>query len=212
MAGLVAYLVFVFAGVQWIVSVPVEDAATRGLVAYVVSGGAGVAAFAIAFGIRLRSFATFGFRRTKRRWVLVAIGAAVGLYGLNIVISLGYIALLGNDNPQTDLGYHAATSSGALSLLATIAAGAVLTPVGEELLFRGVIANALQRYGWWASVVGSAAIFALAHGINLIFVSAFAVGVVSAILLRKSGSIWPSIALHISYNLIGNLAYALTSG
>jgi hypothetical protein len=41
-----------------------------------------------------------------------------------------------------------------------------LTPLGEEAVFRGVLLNFLGRWGSWVAVPLSAAIFALAHGIN----------------------------------------------
>jgi membrane protease YdiL (CAAX protease family) len=49
---------------------------------------------------------------------------------------------------------------------------AVLTPVGEELLFRGVVATALMRYGPVVGVAGSAVIFSAVHGLNAAAVTA----------------------------------------
>nr|WP_282567789.1 CPBP family intramembrane glutamic endopeptidase [Devosia sp. 1635] len=53
---------------------------------------------------------------------------------------------------------------------------AVLTPLGEELLFRGVVTTALLRYGPLLGVVGGALVFALFHGINPVFPAALVTG------------------------------------
>ncbi|NKB15775.1 MAG: CPBP family intramembrane metalloprotease, partial [Sphingomonadales bacterium] len=61
---------------------------------------------------------------------------------------------------------HAAAQGGVLPFLLALLGGAFVTPLGEELLFRGVIANALNRYGALAGVGLSAIIFGVAHGIR----------------------------------------------
>lgn len=50
-------------------------------------------------------------------------------------------------------------------MTAALVLGALLTPLGEELLFRGVLVNALVRCGPWATVLVSSAVFACAHGV-----------------------------------------------
>lgn len=78
--------------------------------------------------------------------------------------------------------------------------GALLTPVGEEFLFRGVLTNALGRHGPWVAVLGSSAVFAVAHGINDILPVAFVVGVTAALLLRRTGSLGPGATVHATNN------------
>ncbi|WP_327034943.1 CPBP family intramembrane glutamic endopeptidase [Micromonospora ureilytica] len=77
----------------------------------------------------------------------------------------------------------------------------LLTPLGEELLFRGVVANALLRYGPVVGVVGSDLVFALYHGINSVLPGAFFIGLVTAELFRRTGSVWPSVVVHVVVNL-----------
>lgn len=90
-----------------------------------------------------------------------------------------------------------AAVAGWWSLVLALIAGAIITPLGEEAFFRGVLANALfARYRAWIAVVASAAVFAVAHGINPILPVAFVVGVLAALLFRWSGSIWPGTVLH----------------
>ena len=77
----------------------------------------------------------------------------------------------------------------------------MLTPLGEELLFRGVVTTALLRYGPIVAVVGSAVIFAVAHGFNTVFPAALVVGLITAEIYRRSGSIWPAVVVHAVHNL-----------
>ncbi|NJL42071.1 MAG: CPBP family intramembrane metalloprotease, partial [Leptolyngbyaceae cyanobacterium SM1_4_3] len=77
----------------------------------------------------------------------------------------------------------------------------VFSPFGEELLYRGIVTNGLLRYGSFVSVVGSTAIFALMHGINIVFPAAIVAGLATAEVFRRSGSIWPGFVVHVVFNL-----------
>lgn len=110
-----------------------------------------------------------------------------------------YIAVTG-DNQNVQADYQAAASGGRLSFVATLALGAMLTSIGEEFVFRGIIANVLNRYGSWIGVLASSTIFALAHGINPVLPAAFVVGVICALLLRRTGSVWPAVMVHGVHN------------
>ncbi len=93
----------------------------------------------------------------------------------------------------------------------TLVLGGGLTGLGEELFFRGVVANTLLKYGVWAGVVLSALVFALVHGLNLILPLAFVVGVVNATLLRRTGSVWSAVIVHVGYNSVSNIGFAFAS-
>jgi uncharacterized protein len=105
--------------------------------------------------------------------------------GLAVLV---WIGITGNTENIQGV-YVQGGSGGTLSLiLATVFLG-FLTPLGEELLFRGAIANALLRYGAVFGVVSSALIFALVHGINIVFPAAVVAGLATAEIYRRSGSI-----------------------
>ncbi|PSB59383.1 CPBP family intramembrane glutamic endopeptidase, partial [Chamaesiphon polymorphus] len=129
-------------------------------------------------------------------------GVGVGLVAFVIkgVAILAWIQITGNANNVQGV-YAQGGGGGLLSLvLATFFIG-ILTPLGEELLFRGVVTNALLRYGSFVGVVGSTLIFALAHGINIIFPAAVVAGLATAEVFRRSGSIWPAVVVHVVFNL-----------
>jgi len=87
----------------------------------------------------------------------------------------------------------------------------VLTPVFEEILFRGLLFATLRaRLGLGASAVLSAVVFAGAHGYGVLgFVTVCWSGVLWAVAYEKTGSLLPSIAAHAVDNLGASLALLL---
>ena len=81
---------------------------------------------------------------------------------------LAWIKVTGDTNNVQDV-YADGGRGGLLSLVLSTVFIAVFSPLGEELLYRGIVTNALLRYGPFVGVVGSTVIFALMHGINNIF-------------------------------------------
>jgi membrane protease YdiL (CAAX protease family) len=49
--------------------------------------------------------------------------------------------------------------------------------------------------------VGSTLIFALAHGINIVFPAAVVAGLATAEIYRCSGSVWTAVVVHVVFNL-----------
>ena len=95
-------------------------------------------------------------------------------------------------------------------LLVSILFVGLATGILEECFFRGVLYRGIRnRFGILPGLVLSAAIFSAAH---LFFLSPggqlgwtwsgeiFAFGIIAAMLLEKSGSLWPSIAFHATNN------------
>jgi uncharacterized protein len=187
----------------------IESDPVTGVVGLLVSGVMGLLAFAAAVLVRIRGLTAFGVRPAKPRQLLV--GAALGLaaYVLGAIASLVYMSLSGDtENIQTS--YQAAAAGGWWSLALSLVAGAVLTPLGEEAFFRGVLANAFfARYRAWIAVIASAAVFAVAHGISYITPVAFVVGLIATLLFRATGSIWPGVLVHVVNNGYSVLAAAL---
>ena len=54
----------------------------------------------------------------------------------------------------------------------------------------------------------SALIFGLVHGVSVILPVAIMVGVLTAVIFRRTGSIWPCFILHGVYNAINGVASA----
>ncbi len=77
-------------------------------------------------------------------------------------------------------------------------------PFVEESLFRGVVfGGLLPRVGTAGAVIISGLVFGLFHFIALLFVALAVFGMMLALLARYSGSLWPGIAAHATFNAIG---------
>ncbi len=205
-AGLVTYLAGILLLAVWLLQIPDTQAALRGIVGMGANGVAGIAGLAAACFIRIRDIRAFGFRRAERKWLLAAAGLGLVAFGLSFLIEGVYFHFI--DEPNTQGDFQAAAKGGILSLSILMMAGALLTPFGEEVVFRGVVANALNRYGVGAGVLGSALIFAAVHGPSVIFWLAFMVGIMAGILFRKTESLWPCLILHTVYNGLHLLYYS----
>ncbi|WP_164743192.1 CPBP family intramembrane glutamic endopeptidase [Brevibacterium aurantiacum] len=174
----------------------IADDAVTGVVGLFVSGAIGIVAFLAACLVRRRRLSIFGIRRARPRFLWMGVGFGLAAYLLGVVAAFVYIAATGDaQNVQTS--YQSAARGSAGFLVLTLVAGSIVTPIGEELMFRGVVANVLfARLTAWVAVPLSALIFAVAHGINPVFPVAFVVGVLAALLFKWSGSIWPGVILH----------------
>jgi membrane protease YdiL (CAAX protease family) len=73
-------------------------------------------------------------------------------------------------------------------------------PVIEEIVFRGFMYRAFERqWGWVVSLLATSALFGLYHPH---FWSAFTSSVILICLLRRTGSLWAPILVHMFYNLM----------
>ena len=82
---------------------------------------------------------------------------------------------------------------------------AIITPVKEEILFRGILYRFLEKkYNFLVSIIISSFIFGILHGGLLI--TATIMGMVFAMLYKKTQSIIPSIMLHIVWNLLVSIS------
>ncbi|MDQ3855755.1 MAG: CPBP family intramembrane metalloprotease [Chloroflexota bacterium] len=157
------------------------------------------------------SWGALGFGHARGGGVLATLGAVVGvvpvvLVGLLMVEALvaALLAVLLGDftNPQQE----AIAPNGVFAFrdyVPLLIAAAVVAPVVEELLFRGMLYRYLRsRMGMWPAVLLSAALFAVAHVIPVLLPVLFITGIALALLAEYSRSIYPSIALHALHNAV----------
>ncbi len=86
---------------------------------------------------------------------------------------------------------------------------AILPPLVEELLFRGVILRGLLRFGSRFAVLASASLFAVLHGNVPQMVFAFFCGLMMGLLVVKTGNIWTSVAVHFINNGFAAVSFLL---
>jgi len=87
----------------------------------------------------------------------------------------------------------------------------VLAPIFEELIFRGILYSTLRaKFGVPASIIGSAVIFALAHGYGpMAFLAVFWSGMLWAWIYERTGSVIPGMCAHVINN--GLVVYSLVA-
>jgi membrane protease YdiL (CAAX protease family) len=127
------------------------------------------------------------------------LGAEIGFaFALGLTI-LGWAA---SGHPILDPGTDALVSEGSVArIVLAFLAVAVVAPVVEELLFRGVVAESLRRRGPAIAIGVSAFLFGLAHlQWSLIGITYFTTcGVVLGVLYWRRG-LWASISAHAAFN------------
>ncbi len=153
----------------------------------------------------------FGLVRPRTRWWRtlisggVTLGASLGfaqLYVLSIN-SLGLEFLLPPDLSEELL------LPGVFAALSVIAL-AVVTPIAEEVFFRGFVLRGLvNRTGIVMGVILSAAVFAGLHFQPGIIIPVFVTGLLLGRLYWQTGSIWPGIGVHAAQNLIATIGLLL---
>ncbi|MFP5021421.1 CPBP family intramembrane glutamic endopeptidase [Pseudonocardia phyllosphaerae] len=173
----------------------------------VVTGTCTLLTALIALALRVRWPGAVGLRRSALRWLVIAVVGALVLRGLAFGVGVLWTELFGEpSNPQAFLG-EALSGTDPLTIAGVMLAGALLVPFAEELLFRGIGYGALRQYGGRYAVVlatvVSAAVFALAHGLNVVMPIAFLLGVTCALLYERSRSIWPGVVAHVVFNASG---------
>ena len=148
---------------------------------------------------------------------LPSIGVGVAL-GVGLVIGAGLIVLAGAAlDPVVERRINEVPDIGTQpwQLLLTITALVVLAPLGEELLFRGLILRALvRRLRFWPSAAISAVLFTAAHADAYILwprtISLIGTGILLAWIYRQRGY-WASVSAHATVNTIAAIALVASS-
>jgi membrane protease YdiL (CAAX protease family)/uncharacterized RDD family membrane protein YckC len=155
---------------------------------------------------RRASLASLGLRRASWRWLLAAIPFAFAAFLMASITGLLSQSLFPEAPPNQCVSIRG-SYEGALWL--AVIGVALVAPLVEEIVFRGMV------FGWlrgraplvWAVVI-SAALFSLEHIGFLqltLFLPIFSFGIVLAILYHHARSIWPTVLVHGTYNLVGVL-------
>ena len=148
--------------------------------------------------------------------IFLSIGVALQI-GL-AVLFLPLAQLLGVDEATQEITQSVDPASPVAIQALLIVSVALLAPLAEELMFRGILYQIFeQRHGFRTAVFGSAAVFSTFHLLGLStenFVAAavitlpqlFIVGGILANVSRRRGRLGPGIFVHAGFNLIAILA------
>ena len=151
------------------------------------------------------SWSMVGLKKFK---IFQAIRYVTGYYLiiLGVLIALAIVASsLGIEPPATADG-----ETGGTSLLKfmgnfwlAFALTVILAPIIEEIVFRGVLFPVIRkRYGLISGVIISSLIFTLVHIDPINMISVLPLGIFLAIMYHRTGSIYPGMVLHASWNFM----------
>jgi membrane protease YdiL (CAAX protease family) len=212
-AVLVAFVLLVI-GAGVLSAADVSDEATAAVLSF------GTSLLLLAFGALLWRRLPAHERRAAvalkhSAWGALGLGVTIGL---GIVIGAGAIILAGSAiDPAVEERLEDVEEIGEVpwQIALTVFAVVVLAPIGEELLFRGLLLRALvRRIRFWPAAIVTSLLFTAAHAdAYLLWPRAIALagtGVVLAWLYRWRGY-WASVTAHASVNIVAATALVASS-
>ncbi|MDW7655539.1 MAG: CPBP family intramembrane glutamic endopeptidase [Bacillota bacterium] len=157
---------------------------------------------------------TVWLNRAEGRQLFPALAITVGLLGL-INLWFNLLTWLSESNQLVDrLMQEYIEVAGAFSPVIgyfwLILGISILTPIAEELLFRGIIQGELRKaMPEWAAVVIQGVIFAAFHWQPIQISYVLLPGLLLGLLYAWTRSLWVPIAMHIVFNFLGSVLPAL---
>lgn len=136
-----------------------------------------------------------GFKKTRPVNFLMAFIVLVCSYPVIVVLNMLSMFFVENAVQNSVVSLLMTTNLPAMLLLM-----AVLPALGEEFVFRGLLYHAYRRTSPLAGIILSALFFALMHGNFNQIPYAFFLGIVMALMVEATGSIWISIFMHFMLN------------
>jgi len=131
---------------------------------------------------------------------LIGYAAVVPLLALSLAVSAALFEPSSSRINPAIMDY--AMTRSLTHRLVLLALGAVIAPLTEEFVFRGVLLRALQPLlGFAGAALLTSALFAILHPqLPMGFLSIFVLGVTFSALYGLTGSLWPSILAHAINN------------
>lgn len=157
------------------------------------------------FGLRRRGldWDAVGLLPASGQWLAAGVAAGLLAIPLTALIASGVQLLLGQPLTNPQLEFLVPEGFSWFGAVGMFVMGGLLAPLAEEMFFRGVLYPWMRsRWGVWAGIVGSGLIFGAVHGEISISAATAVMGMGLAWLYERSGSLWPSILVHIINNAV----------
>lgn len=131
-------------------------------------------------------------------WVPAGAVAYLVLTAIITVLAMSFLTFVNYDQVQdtgfTNMGTQAEYILAFIMLV-------IVAPIAEELLFRGYVLGKLRKYApLWIAILITSILFAIVHFAWNVGLDVFALSIVLCVLRVVSGSLWPSIMLHMLKN------------
>jgi membrane protease YdiL (CAAX protease family) len=139
----------------------------------------------------------------------LAIGAVCQIVVLWVIYKLLFL-IIGTQDVSADARALTSKATSPVLTVVLLVGVTVLSPVFEELFFRGLSMRAIaKRFGPRWGIVLSALFFAFAHFQTLQFPGLFMFGLVLGWLANRYGRLGPSIWAHIGFNVVAAVSLLL---
>ncbi len=131
------------------------------------------------------------------RYVLIILMLQQISFFCTLMISNSLYAI-GLEVPAMNMVYEHTPAVYAADVIASV----ILAPIGEELIYRGVVLRCSAKVSQRFAIFFSAFIFGIMHGNPYQFVLGFLLGIPLAIITIRTGSLIPAIICHMANNAV----------
>lgn len=150
------------------------------------------------------TWAGLGFSRPTRRLLHLLWQIPVALVAL-VLVQGAALLILGDNGSSTGGGVSSLTGIGPFAAILLFIGAAVLTPLWEEIFFRGMLFGSVQaRWSTGGALVVSALVFAAVHGVPILLPYLVTMGFALGLLRAFHRNLWGSLALHLTINAIAS--------
>ena len=143
-------------------------------------------------------------RLPSKEDVLPWLLSVVGYYLLAFIIT-ALASLVLPDSLMTQAqytGFNTNSWGGAILIVFILA---IITPIFEELIFRGFLLGKLQRLaGFWPAAIITSLLFAVAHGQVNVGLVTFVLSMIACYQRKYTGATWAGMGLHMVVNLVAS--------
>ena len=129
------------------------------------------------------------------RYVLIILMFQQVSFFCTIIIS-NLLYAIGLEVPDMNMVYEHTPSVYAVDVIASV----ILAPIGEELIYRGIILRRCAKVSQRFAIFFSAFVFGIMHGNPYQFLLGFMLGIPLAIITIRTGSLIPAIICHMANN------------
>jgi membrane protease YdiL (CAAX protease family) len=160
------------------------------------------AAYAFARMVALPRPEQFGLRMPR---IKTALAYIAGGYLAFIVISLAWLALIGQPDAKDTITEDLGAKDSTVALIAVTFIVCVCAPLAEEFFFRGFFFGALRKNGFWPAALLTGLAFGVVHvfGSPIAFIVPLALlGAGLCYIREKTASLYPGIGLHCLNNTV----------
>lgn len=145
-----------------------------------------------------------GWRIPHREDLVWGLAATAATWAGVAVVYLALWPLLGSLDGLFDVLAYIGSDGGRLAVVGpvlavlSVARAVVITPLAEELLFRGALYGWLRRW-WpaWATIAATAVAFASIHGFLVVMPYVLVFGIVTGWLRERTGAVAAGFVTHV---------------